>query len=123
MARCRRMGVVPWPGQQTVQARLRLGREGEALSRLIRAPFRAHSIGKFLVVCSEVCHQDGDFQVLHRKRKCPHLLFRDDMAQKGVVGDHLESLAKQTFFNLREKFVEPLFCTIHFSFVKLNLSL
>jgi hypothetical protein len=27
--------MVPWPGQQTVQARLRLGREGQALSRLI----------------------------------------------------------------------------------------
>ena len=35
MARCRRMGMVPWSGQQTVQARLRLGREGEALSWLI----------------------------------------------------------------------------------------
>ena len=33
------------------------------------------------------------------------------------------ALAKQPFFNLREKFVEPLFCTIHFSFVKLYLSL
>jgi hypothetical protein len=35
MAQGRRMGVVPWPGQQTVQARVRLGREGKALSRLI----------------------------------------------------------------------------------------
>ena len=33
------------------------------------------------------------------------------------------ALAKQPFFNLREKFVEPLFCTIHFGFVKLYLSL
>ena len=35
MAGCRRVGMVPWSGQQTVQARLRLGREGEALSWLI----------------------------------------------------------------------------------------
>ena len=32
-------------------------------------------------------------------------------------------LPKQAFFNLREKFVKPLFCTIHFRFVKLNLTL
>ena len=33
------------------------------------------------------------------------------------------SLPKQAFFNLREKCAEPLFCTLHFRFVKLNLSL
>jgi hypothetical protein len=32
-------------------------------------------------------------------------------------------LPKQTFFNLREKCAEPLFCTLHFRFVKLNLGL
>src|SRR5262249_16278942 len=32
-------------------------------------------------------------------------------------------LPNQAFFNRREKIVEPLFCTIHFRFVKLNLSL
>jgi hypothetical protein len=35
----------------------------------------------------------------------------------------LVPLPKQAFFNLREKLVEPLFCTIHFRFVKLNFSL
>src|SRR4029077_10814615 len=32
-------------------------------------------------------------------------------------------LPKQAFFNLREKCAEPLFCTLHFCFVKLNLGL
>ena len=34
-----------------------------------------------------------------------------------------EHLPKQAFFNLREKCAEPLFCTLHSCFVKLNLSL
>ena len=34
-----------------------------------------------------------------------------------------EPLPKQAFFNLREKCAEPLFCTLHFRFVKLDLGL
>ena len=36
---------------------------------------------------------------------------------------HFILLPNQAFFNRRENIVEPLFCTIHFRFVKLNLSL
>jgi hypothetical protein len=32
-------------------------------------------------------------------------------------------LPQQAFFNLREKLVKPLFCPIHFRFVKLNFGL
>jgi hypothetical protein len=39
MAHDGRIGMVPWQGQQTVQTRLRLGREGKALSRVMQCLF------------------------------------------------------------------------------------
>ena len=49
----------------------------------------------------------------------------------GAVQGHLARLMpyhsilspNQAFFNRREDIVEPLFCTIHFRFVKLDLNL
>jgi hypothetical protein len=52
MAHNGRMGMVPWQEQQTLQARLRLGREGKALSRLVDGGKKCKAPAFDPVVCS-----------------------------------------------------------------------